>query len=183
MANKKYSFSEEEIRSAASEASSRTEMMRILGIRQGGGGYQALEFWCRKYGVEPPDGTALSRKNVEGHSWTAMPDDEWFSNHTRRQGPQTRKRLVAHGIPDECSICGQPPVWNGRPLTLQIDHINGDRWDNRIENVRILCPHCHTQTETYANTGKRKARTYCECGKEISRQATRCVACSNNSKK
>lgn len=48
-----------------------------------------------------------------------------------------------------CSLCGIPPMWNGKVLTLQLDHINGDCKDNRIENVRWLCPNCHTQTENW----------------------------------
>jgi len=109
-----------------------------------------------------------------------MTDEEWFVDGIRRNGTQTRKRLTLSGVPDECSMqsCPNPkPVWAGKPLTLQIDHINGDRWDNRIENVRILCPNCHTQTVTYGNTGARKSRNYCDCGKEISRVSVRCQVC------
>jgi hypothetical protein len=45
--------------------------------------------------------------------------------------------------------CGQEPEWNGKPLTLQLDHINGDYQDDRLENLRFLCPNCHTQTDTF----------------------------------
>lgn len=68
-----------------------------------------------------------------------------------------KQRLLQEGIlREECYICGQLPEWNGKPLVLQLDHINGDRKDNRIDNLRILCPHCHTQTETFAGRCLRK---------------------------
>ena len=49
---------------------------------------------------------------------------------------------------DKCE-CGQGRIWNGIPLTLQIDHRNGNIKDNRIENLRLICPNCHTQTDNW----------------------------------
>jgi len=56
-----------------------------------------------------------------------------------------------------CQLCKQLPAWNGRPLTLQVDHIDGDCGNNKPENLRCLCPNCHTQTETYGSRNKRKS--------------------------
>lgn len=68
-----------------------------------------------------------------------------------------KKRLIEEGLlKNECYVCGQLPIWNNLPLSLQIDHINGVSDDNRIENLRILCPHCHSQTDNFA--GKNKAK-------------------------
>lgn len=62
-----------------------------------------------------------------------------------------KARLLRGGyLKDECSKCGLGPEWCGEKLSLQIDHINGVRNDHRLENLRILCPNCHTQTHTYA---------------------------------
>ena len=60
-------------------------------------------------------------------------------------------------LKNECAICGNPGMWLGQPLSLQLDHINGIHNDNRLENLRILCPNCHTQTETYGS--KRGAKS------------------------
>lgn len=49
-----------------------------------------------------------------------------------------------------CEICGQPPIWNGKKLGLQLDHRDGNRRNNQLDNLQILCPNCHTQTEYFS---------------------------------
>jgi hypothetical protein len=67
-----------------------------------------------------------------------------------------KKRLVREGkLQYKCSICSIEK-WLDKKLSLQLDHINGIRTDNRIENLRLLCPNCHSQCDTYAGKNKRK---------------------------
>lgn len=72
-------------------------------------------------------------------------------------------------VNNECSICKILPIWNDKPLTLQLDHINGDHHDNRVENLRLICPNCHSQTDTFTgrNTRTKKQNKCSGCSKEL----------------
>lgn len=70
---------------------------------------------------------------------------------------QLRKILIKFNLMKyECTICGNPGIWQDTELALDLDHINGINNDDRLENLRFLCPNCHRQTDTFAgkNVGK-----------------------------
>lgn len=70
-----------------------------------------------------------------------------------------KRRLVKENIlADECAICHMLPVWNNAPLVLRLDHINGVREDNRITNLRLLCPNCDSQTPTFCGRNMKNRR-------------------------
>lgn len=87
-----------------------------------------------------------------------VPLEEVLVEHSSYPRGSIKRRLVEEGLLQYiCAECGQGPEWNGKPLTLELDHINGVNNDNRLSNLRILCPHCHSQTDTYCgrNTSKK----------------------------
>lgn len=77
-----------------------------------------------------------------------------------KTGRVTKQQLVGLNYKkDECELCGQGPEYNGQFLNLQLDHINGTHSDNSLDNLRILCPNCHTQTPTYCVSKSTIAKT------------------------
>ena len=66
------------------------------------------------------------------------------------------------------------------PLVIQLHHIDGNRDNNSLDNLQMLCPNCHSQTENYCGNKQTKQKYYCpDCGREISKNATRCLSCAS----
>lgn len=79
-----------------------------------------------------------------------IPLDQLLVKNSSYGSDDLKRRIINAGlIANACVSCANSGYHNGAPLTLQLDHINGDNRDNRIENLRILCPNCHSQTPTY----------------------------------
>lgn len=75
-------------------------------------------------------------------------------HHPKAQTSGLRRRILREGIlQNKCSICGIEE-WMGRPIVCELDHANGNRYDHRLENLRLLCPNCHSQTDTYCGRNK-----------------------------
>jgi len=112
-----------------------------------------------------------------------IPTPELFVLGSERSSKILRGRILKEKlIPPLCQMCGIGPEWNGLSLTLQLDHINGNRKDNRLENLRFICPNCHTQTETFGTRGLKKPKTCSGCGAPVHRHGVRCRHCSRAGK-
>ncbi len=85
----------------------------------------------------------------------------------RRCRTHVKLRLIRAGLlENRCDECGLTD-WRGRPLSIHIDHINGVRGDNRLENLRMLCPNCHSQTDTFGGRNMKRGRSLQDQGRTV----------------
>ena len=83
-------------------------------------------------------------------------DEDMFKLNSDVDVKTIKRRFCEKNLPLKCECCKIENKWNNKPLTLQFDHKNGNNKDNRLENLRWLCPNCHSQTETYTGKNNKK---------------------------
>ncbi|MEV4488546.1 hypothetical protein AB0K04_00340 [Micromonospora coxensis] len=154
----RYRYTPERLGEAAAAAHSVTEVLRLLGVRVSGGTHAHISRQLKRFGIDTSHftGSPHHRGNRGVRRTTSMQLLRGLPPGSRRTpGARLKWALRDIGVPERCEKCGVGPIWQGRPLTLHVDHVNGDFLDNRPPNLRMLCPNCHSQTATYAGRNKR----------------------------
>lgn len=107
----------------------------------------------------------------QGLERTTLNVERWLSGGPK---PARLKNFLLEEQKYSCLMCGQTTEWNGRSLSLQFDHIDGNRQNNRRDNLRLLCPNCHSQTETYAwKNAMRKNKNWSSWSQRIGRVSSK----------
>ena len=176
-----------------SQSTSIREVLTHFGLRAAGGNYHAIKRKIMELKIDCSHFTGRGHLKGKTHNWAKKtPTEQILVNNSTWGGnsDSLRKRLIKENYFDEKCHCCNKTEWLGQPISLELEHINGNRFDNRIENLTILCPNCHAQTPTYRgrkNKGKTKETEnktevcVCkECGKQISkRSAGLCKKCAS----
>jgi len=172
-----------EIPNAVKSNTSAASTLRALGMRAAGGNFKTL---YRKIAEQKLDISHWrNRENFVKGTWNtrrkSIPLEEILVENSTYNRHALKKRLIKENIlKNICLECGVGPEWNKKELVLQLDHLNGIFNDNRLENLRLLCPNCHTQTDNFAGKANKKPSNFCiDCSKKIVRSSKRCVFCSN----
>ncbi|MBT2410748.1 HNH endonuclease [Streptomyces sp. ISL-12] len=149
-------WTREILQEAVSASTTMVEVLRRLGLDAVGGHHTHISRRIKAYGIDVSHFRVPSRRGERRRPRTPeallvqQPPD-----HARRvHSDRLRWAMTALGVPEQCALCGIPPVWRGRPLPLEVDHLDGDWRDNRLANLRFLCPNCHSATDTYRGRGK-----------------------------
>ena len=124
----------------------------------------------------------------KGRTWkcrTLTPLSKVLVRNSTYSRGNLKRRLLEDGLLENCCANPDCPLasnwdgsWVGEPLVLVLDHINGARDDNRLSNLRLLCPNCNSQTDTFAGRGLKQHYYCCDCGKPIGRKSKRCMSCA-----
>lgn len=149
----KHNFSDRSlIEDLVKNSLSKREILRKLNIIGAGGNYKTLEKYIKLYEIDTSHFTGAAwnqGKNFKPFCIKIEIKDILVENSTYSSSSNLKKRLYSEKIKfPKCECCGIEK-WMDKEISLELDHINGINTDNRIENLRILCPNCHSQTLTF----------------------------------
>ena len=149
--NKRIKVSDQEIIDAAVSSPSAAAAACILGIK-----YDTFKVHAKRLGVFNPNpaGKGISKPINDDRKF--LLEDILNGKYSQYPTGKLKKRLIDAGLKKNiCEICNVDK-WNGKQLTMHLDHIDGNRYNHNLENLRILCPNCHSQTDTYSGKNKTK---------------------------
>jgi hypothetical protein len=156
---KKRSWTEEELKKAAKTSKSLRQVLVKLNLKEAGGNYSQIKKFLGIYKINIKHFTGKGwNKGMRGIGKPRLQLKEILKKESYFQSFKLKKRLFSAGLkPRECEICGWNKVSIDGRTPLELDHINGDSLDNRLKNLRILCPNCHSLQITHRglNRGKK----------------------------
>ena len=151
MKSKVYQVSDEEFKTIIKNSFSYSDCLRALGLgTSGGSSTDILKRRIQELGCS----TEHFNRGISGAYKKYTMEEILIENSTYANIASLKQRLIKEGyLKYQCECCGISE-WQGKFISLQLDHKNGNNRDHRIENLRFLCPNCHSQTDTYAGKNK-----------------------------
>ena len=141
-----------ELQNIISESTSISEVLRKIGVVDRGGNHTILVKYLKEHpgiNTETLVGSRIQRVNKKGIPLKKL--SQVLVENSTGNSHKLKLRLIKEGVKEEkCEVCGNTE-WMGKPIPLDLHHINGNHFDNRLENLIIVCPNCHRLTDTHGN--------------------------------
>lgn len=152
--------SEQDLRAAVMKSRSIRQVMSMLGLPYTSGRFQTVKHSIVRWDLDTSHFTGRGSNRgpmKRGGPRRLLPAEVLVLDRPAlTRSFSLRRAYLASGAEYICQKCGLPPEWQGEPMILELDHKNGNRRDNRPENLWFLCPNCHTQTPTYGHRNRRR---------------------------
>lgn len=153
-------YQKDKLEQIVSESYSFAEALRKIGLRDVGSNFKTIKKYVEEYNIDT--------SHFRGQTWNkGMGNTDYaaynkleniLKENTNFKSDTLKYRLVKEGLKQwKCEKCGNEGVWEGEELVLELHHINGNHYDNRLENLQILCPNCHSQTDNFRKKSNTKA--------------------------
>ena len=178
---KKYDWNLEKIKKAVKESINFTEVLNKLEIPRQGNNSKTLRKILDDNNLDYSHFTGRARF----YNTNYINAEEYLNGFKNIKSAQLKEKLLKENlIENKCAICGLTE-WQNKPITLQLHHIDGNSNNNCLNNLQLLCPNCHSQTDNYCgNANKNIKKYYCkDCGKEITKTAKYCSVCAAKHKR
>ena len=178
---KKYDWNLEEIKNAVKDSINFTEVLEKLNIPRQGNNSSTLRKILDLNNIDYSHFTGRARSYVTNY----VHANEFLNNTKTIKSSKLKIKLLKENLlENKCAICGISN-WLDKPITLQLHHIDGNPTNNNLNNLQLLCPNCHSQTENYCGKANNNPKKYyCKnCGKEITKKATYCPMCAGYHKR
>jgi HNH endonuclease len=163
-------YTEQDVRDAVASSRSLSDALRALGLRAAGSNFRTLKRLIERYDIatEHMDPNWVLRGNRPNRK---IPLQQLMVEGSSYGRDKLKRRLYEEGIKQRrCELCGQGELWNGSRMSLILDHINGVATDNRLDNLRIVCPNCNATLDTHCGRQNRlevTPRACLHCGAEF----------------
>ncbi|MBU1046525.1 HNH endonuclease [Patescibacteria group bacterium] len=157
---KKKKWTEKNLRDAAKNSTSIRQVLQKIGLIEAGGNYNQIKKYLIFYNIDTKHFKGKGwNKGMRGLGKSIIPLKDILVRDSNYQSFKLKKRLFKKGVKkQECEECGWKKKSIDGRIPVELDHINGDGKDNRLKNLRILCPNCHSLKSTHRGLNQNRKK-------------------------